>query len=249
MGALFAPVIIILMIVFSIIWMVGDSEESFVGYDEEVFQDYANEQYKAEFGRSSAYEDNLLIVFLTDEEHEAYAYIAWVGDHIAMDINLMLGADGTQLGEAMDNYINLNNYKYSLDSNLSNVVNALRKAIVELGLESSFICDETHTQVAPHLTNHTDLEMNTELVEDALAQFTWETRIPIVIVVEDMDDVFDTAEEAPSVGSDLWIGPVLIGAAVVIVIVVIIMSKKKKDQDDFGTPKKDSRYHEFDDMY
>ena len=34
-------------------------------YDEEKFQDFANSQYEAEFRKSSAYEDNLLITVLT----------------------------------------------------------------------------------------------------------------------------------------------------------------------------------------
>jgi hypothetical protein len=42
------------------------SEGGVVTYDENTFQDYANRQYAAEFGGSSAYEDNILIVFLTD---------------------------------------------------------------------------------------------------------------------------------------------------------------------------------------
>ena len=42
-------------------------------YDENTFQDYANKQYEKEFGETEAYEDNILLVFLADDEKELEA--------------------------------------------------------------------------------------------------------------------------------------------------------------------------------
>lgn len=162
-----------------------------VNYDENTFQDYANEQYKAEFGSSQAYEDNLLLVFLADaEECYDYYYIAWVGDHIASDINFMFGNEDTELGNAIAESVNENSYKYSLDSNIAHVVEAMQNHIASKSLESSFTCQEAHAQVTSHLTNKTALEMTEETVNTALQNFTQATGIPIVVVVDDIADVF-----------------------------------------------------------
>lgn len=247
MSILMTPLILIIFIVFFIIASFSGGTDVVInnGYDEEVFQDYANEQYQAEFGQSSAYEDNILIVFLTDEDDYSYAYIAWVGDHIVMDINHMMGADGTELGYAMESCINSSNYKYSLDTDLAFVVDKLTYAVEKMELESSFSCEEEHIQTESHLTNHTDLDMNEDMVNDALDDFTKATGIPMVIVVEDMNDVFGVHKEMEF---NLSGGFLLVIVAVVVIITVTVI-RRKKNEDDFGTPQKDSRYHEFDDQY
>lgn len=159
-------------------------------YDEDAFQDFADEMYEDEFGDSTAYEDNILLVVLTDDNYYDYYYIAWVGDHIATDINYMFGAEETELGEAMSDAINEASYKYSLDSNLAQVIETMEENIAELGLDSSFKCQEEHVQVESHLTNKTGIDLTEETVNDALESFTETTGIPIVIVVQDADDVF-----------------------------------------------------------
>ena len=169
----------------------GDDGYNSAEYDENTFQDYADEQYKKEFGSSSAYEDNILLVVLTeDENYYDYYYIAWVGDHIVTDINYLFGDNDTELGEAMADSINENSYKYSLDSNLAQVVESMENEIVSMGLTSSFSCSENHAQVESHLTNHTNIDMTEDTVNTALQSFTDATGIPIVIVVEEISEVF-----------------------------------------------------------
>ena len=159
-------------------------------YDEEILQDFADEQYAAEFGNSTAYEDNLLLVFLTAEDYYDFYYIAWVGDHIVTDINYMFGNEQTELGHALGSNINETSYKYSLDSDLAGVVDTMTQEIVAKGLNTSFGCEENHVQVESHLTNKTDISMTEDTVNEALKKFTETTGIPAVIVVEDMEDVF-----------------------------------------------------------
>lgn len=162
-------------------------------YDEEKFQDFANSQYEAEFKKSSAYEDNLLITVLTQDDYVSYYYIAWVGDHIDYDINGLLGNDYTTLGQLMKNNISETSYKYSLDTDLARVMQDLTVAVQSLGLEDSFTCSETHAQVKSHLTNRSQLDLTESTVNEALTDFTDATGIPVVVVVEDMDDVFGSA--------------------------------------------------------
>lgn len=194
LGTLFVPIFLVIFIIMFIFGSCSNgitiTEENEISYNEEVFQDFADDMYAKEFSDSTAYEDNLLLVVLTDEDYYDYYYIAWVGDHIATDINYLFGNESTELGQAMSDSVNETNYKYSLDSNLAQVIETMAQEITELGLESSFKCDENHNQVESHLTNKTDIEMTEGTVNAALEDFTEETGISVVIVVEDAEDVF-----------------------------------------------------------
>lgn len=211
-------------------------------YDENSFQDFANEQYEAVFGKSTAYEDNILLVFLTEnEEYYNYYYIAWVGDHIQTDINYMFGNEYTQFGQAIENSVNASSYKYSLDSNLAEVVKTMEKHITDLGLESSFVCTENHVQTQSYLINKTDTEMTADTVNSALDSFTQTTGIPITIVVADIDDVFgksgqniqtQTFTQSGTVTSILPVIAIVLAVIfAVILIITLIKYKKKKDKE------------------
>lgn len=233
-GMIFGPIIMIFMAIMLLVGFFGGavtevSQGGSVVYNESAFQDYADEQYAKEFGSSTAYEDNLLLVFLTSEDERGYAYIAWVGDHVDMDINYLFGGNGSDLGTAMDASINPSNYKYSLDSNLAMVVQQMQKKVEALGLDSSYICEEDHVQVKSHLTNYTDLSLTQSTVNTALESFTASTGIPLVIVVEETEAVFGR-----TVSGNSWIA--LIFAAVLLIVAISLIVKavkrKRKDPDD-----------------
>lgn len=170
-----------------------------VTYDENKFQDYADEMYAMEFGTSTAYEDNILLVFTVDEEYYNYYYIAWVGDHIERDINYMFGSNSSELGRAISASVNQQSYKYSLDSNLADVVDTMADKIEAKGLSDSFTCDETHAQVSSHLTNMAEIDMTLETVDSALMDFTERTGISIVLVVDEEEDVFGKSMPAGTI--------------------------------------------------
>lgn len=229
-GILLLPIIMIIVIVS----IVGTSfmtlfQGGTVFYDENKLQSYTDEQYAEEFGSSTAYEDNLLItVVVDDEECYSYYYIAWVGDHVQADIRNMLGSSDTTLGQAMDSSINASSYKYSLDSDLAQVVQTLTEEVQALGLESSFTCNEDHKQVQSHLTNHTDLPMTAATLNNALTMFTEQTGISTVIVVEDMEDVF--GKTIPI--STIILIVVLVLVAVLVVVAVVKAIRRRSDQQD-----------------
>ena len=243
LSMIFVPILLVIVVLCGLFSFVGSSVSTSaagggVRYDEEAFQDYANEQYAEVFGRSTAYEDNLLIVFLADESHSDYYYIAWVGDHVDTEINYMLGNNSTELGQAMSACINETSYKYSLDSNLAQVMETMTQKIEALGLESSFTCDEEHIQTESRLKNNTELEMTASTVNQALTAFTDSTGIPAVIVVEDAEAVFGKTITGSS------IGPVVLIAAIVILVVFLAVKlvRRRKDNADGY----DSRYSDFD---
>ena len=233
MNMIFGPIIFVIVILFFLFIIMGNgvTVQETGNYDENALQDYANRQYEAEFGGSSAYEDNLLITFLIDdEEYYDFYYIAWVGDHIATDINHMLGNNDTVLGQAMNACINATSYKYSLDSNLAQVMEMMSRKIQALGLENSFTCTENHAQVTSHLTNHTNLDMTEDTVNDALAAFTDATGIPVVIVVEDMDAVFGRTVANTSGSSVSFV--LILGLIAIVVIVLVVKKQRRRNFGD-----------------
>lgn len=232
-GAILAPIIVLIVaavFIFSAIGSFGSSlsiasQGGVLTYDENAFQDYADERYAAEFDDATAYEDNILLVVLTENEnYSQYAYIAWVGDHVATDINYMFGNDGTALGDAMDASINTNSYKYSLDSNLAAVIAAMEQEVTAAGLTSPFTCNEERMGAESHLTNRTDLELTEQTVDAALQSFTESTGIPLVVVVDDMDEVF---ERTMPTNLLIMLG---IGAVLVILVIWLIVRAVRKNR-------------------
>ena len=206
------------------------------GYDEEKFQDFANSQYEAEFGSSSAYEDNLLITVLVNEDYYDYYYIAWVGDHIDYEINCLMGNNDTVLGQTMENSISSSSYKYSLDSDLANVMKVMTGHIQNLKLDSSFTCSERRGGIRSHVTNHANIELTESTINGALEEFTDATGIPVVIVVEDMKDVFGRGESAVQGIATNYGGIILtavlgVGAVVAIVAAVTFVRRRNQKLD------------------
>ncbi len=237
------PIILILVVVLMVTSVLGSFGSALstvasggnLTYDENQFQDYADNQYAAAFGNTTAYEDNLLLVFtVEDEEYWDYAYIGWVGDHINNEINLMFGNEQTAFGRAITASINGQSYKYSLDSNLSLVVESMQDQIVAKNLPSSFksTCRDTqHVQVESHMINNTDLPLTEETVNDALVAFTEATGISVVLVVEDIDDVFDRTIPISDIITLIFAGVILI---IAIVLIVRVFKNKKKNGGNNG---------------
>lgn len=249
MGLIMGPIILIFL---AVVLLFGNLSAAFadvaaggsIRYSEEVFQDYADAQYRAEFGSSTAYEDNILIVLLTDEgEHTGYYCIAWVGDHINSNINMMFGDEYTVFGRAMNTYVNVASYKYSLDSNMAQVAEKMAFEIEALGLESSFKCDEEHAQVTSHLTNKTELPMTEDTVNQALKEFTDKTGIPMVIVVEEAEEVFGRTILMRSV---LW---VIIGLAMIGFAIYLIVKAVKNKNRPQGGNQNNSQYNSYNQTY
>lgn len=243
MGALMAPIIILLVAVVMLFSSVGSSFSNLanggtVNYNEKTFQDYANQQYAAEFGSSSAYEDNILLIFLTDEESTGYYAIGWVGDNIHSDINKLFGAEGTALWRITNSTINQEYYAYSLGSNLASVAEKMTDEVTRLNLDSPFRQKSDHSSMTPsHITNHTGLQISKETVDAALQQFTAETDIPMVIVVDSMEKVLG---KTLAIG-DIMVIVITVGLAVLAIWLIVRAVRnrpKKGDYDNHNTSSK-----------
>lgn len=229
LGMAFGPIFAILIVAVVLVGFVGSSVMEIaaggsVNYDEAKLQAFADDRYAEAFS-GTAYEDNLLLVFLTYDDCYSYSYIAWVGDHIAPEISDLLGDDYTELGQAMAACISDTDYTYSLDSDLARVLKGVAQKIQGLRLESSYSCQEENPNATSELINRTDLPMTEETVNQALAQFTDMTGIPCAVVVEDAEDVFGRSVAPFSVITVAVVG-------IVAVVVVVNLARKKKRQEE-----------------
>ena len=245
MGMMLMPVIILLIaltLIVNVIGSVGSSISNVASggqilYDEPQMENYANKQYAAEFKNAKDYEDNILIVFLADESYEGYYTIAWVGDNIANDINYMFGNEYTEFGREMTGNIN-SYFEYSLSKNLASVIDGMTDEVVNLGLSSSFIRDNgSPAGYQSHVTNHSSLSVNAETLNRALQDFTKETDIPIVIVIDDIDNVFDRTIN----GNDIFtiIFAVVMAGVAIYLLVRAFRNKDNRPQDENDRPDPD----------
>ncbi len=200
----------------------GDTE-----YSEEKLQAYADQCYAEAFGSlSSAYEDNILIVFLVNDECNDFYTIAWVGDNIHTEINNLFGDETTAYGNAVFSYVDTGYYAYSLDSALASVIDTMADEIGALGLESSFRAESAGAKADSHFVNKSGLALTASTVDASLDAFTDETGIPTVIVVDTIEDVFGKTMSFGTIYTVLGV------FAVIGVVIWLIVRKAKKNTAD-----------------
>lgn len=204
-----------------------------VVYNEEGMQDYANDQYAQLFGGNNAtYEDNVLIVMLTNEDLQTWYCIGWVGDNLATDVNNLFGNEKTALGKAMSASINSSNYKYSLGTNLAQVVESLQSSIENLKTNSVYRVEKAESHPAGQVYNKSadGISFSEETVNAALKEFTEATDITMSIVVADSTEVFGR-----TLGADAIIA-LIVGVILIVVAVVKIYQyvKYRREEEAHG---------------
>lgn len=205
-------------------------------YNEEKFQDYANEEYYKAFG-TDADEDNILIVFSPDEERENYYCIAWVGNHVASEIYDMFGNEKTELGVAINSNLNQSGYEYSLSKNLYEAISDMKDHAVRLDLDSSYIktCKDERDITKSKVVNYTDLNLDVDTLQSALDEYSSATGIPISIVIEDDVDIFGKGMP-PATILTIVICVIVVGVGAFLIIRAIVKNRKVKREaeNDLG---------------
>ena len=240
LGALMAPFILLMIVALMMFATVGSalinvSNGGIVSYDEATFQDYAKSEYDKAFGNSDAYEDNILIVVFVNEERDYYYYIPYGGNNFADEIYELFdvgGAFDASIEGSIQEY-----YEHSLDEDLIRVMRTMTRKVANLGLESPYYKTYSHANSPEsHLENYTDLSMSKASVDEALEEFTAQTEIPVVLVVEDMEDVFGKSLPAGDIMILLILG--VLGVVAIVAIVRVVKNRSKFKQ---GNPEDDNR--------
>lgn len=246
-GFLFGPIFLIL---FLLIYLFGalttgvdvqTTDPNGLVRDEMVFQGYVDDLYARYFSDTEDYEDHMVMVVLTYEDCYYYDYVVWCGDDIEPKIYNMMGIRGA-LDTVMNGTINETNYKYSLDSDLAQVMRTMADKVAALGLEDSYTCDTVHGAATAEFVNNTELPMTVTTVEKALNYFAETTGISLVLVVEDAADVYQKQETGTGINVGRVLAVILL-VVLVIVIIVIARKKRKQDPDDPAEYRKD-RYRD-----
>ena len=254
-GGCFSALVIALLCIFATIWLFLPDEGVTINlgeediYNEATMQDYANDKYMQYFGSSTAVEDNILLVFLTNEDCDGYYTIAWVGDNVKDDINNMFG-EYTEYGEAL--YNNVDEYfAYSFDSDLADVIETMTQHITALNLDSSFYWESDRSNLADSkFVNLTTMDLTTEIVHRAITDFTDKTGIPMVIVVDSAEEVFGvvtttdntvTVEPAtPKLNSTMIITIAVVVIFLAAAIGVYVWTNKSKSKAKTKAPKEET---------
>lgn len=238
LGALFTPIICMVLAIVMMIGVIGGGLTTLfrggnVVYNENKMQDYASRQYATIYDPSSAtYEDNVLVVFLTNEDGQSYYCIGWVGDNLKSQISDLFGNEYTTLGSAMQSSINTSSYRYSLGSNLAQVTEKMETSVRNQNLDTVYRAQKAERHEAGKVYNrsNSDIQFNAETVDAALKNFTDSTDISMSIVVADAKDVFGKSLNSAAILA-LLLCIVLIVYAVV--AIVRYVKRRRGNTDDW----------------
>ena len=234
LGMLFVPIFMLIIVGMMLISSFGTAIGNVasggqVMYDETVMQEYAGDRYGEIFGAySSSYEDNLLVVFLTNEEYDGYYAIAWAGWNLDTDVYNMFGDERAEFSQIMLSTVNDTYYKNSLSKDLELTMDKLADRIELLGVKHT----PGGNTAESRLINRSALPMSEDLVDAALVDFTERTGIPAVIVVDEMEDALGKYIR----GQDITLVIIFIALLALVIFLVVkgIKEKKKYGKGGFG---------------
>lgn len=206
-------------IIFAIILImaIATADEG-IGYEEQRFQEYADEQYFAAFYDTDNYEKNILIVFTVFEGYDGYDCITWGGNYIDGETEMLFGSYfQSTVRDSIPDY-----YENAMTKSLRNIVDSMTKIAPDNA--SGQDVDTQHSM----LYNYSSLEIDKTIVNDSLQKFTEKTGYPIAIVIANGEEVF--GEEEDDSGEIV----IAIIAIVVIVIIAIIFIKSATKSNGGG---------------
>ena len=199
-----------------------------IKYSDETFNNYVNEQYASEFGESSAYDDNLLIVFLTNQRGNGYYAMALAGKNLDPQIRQMFGGEITEFWTTLESSMT-EYYKFSAQKGFRVTLEQLSASISDKRLESAFVTEQDHSSLTvPHVTNYSSLSINEDSVNIAIRIFTESTGIPTVMVIDTAENVFGKTMPVKEIVVSV------ISAAVITVSSVLIVKDVKKRRGSNG---------------
>ena len=234
LGAFIAPIIIFLMVAMLAVGFLGDAMANIrnggsIVYDEETFQDYANEHYYREFKDSTSIEANMMFFVLTSENYDGFYMIAWVGDDIRYEVNEMFGDEYTEFGTTALSTINTEMYKYSLDTDIAALAIKMADKVAARGYSSNLGAGKTPSSgVTSHLVNASNVQLTEQTVNEGLEYFHEKTDIPLVVVVDEAEDVFGIT---PPTGDYILVA-IFAGLIVLAIVLTVKAIKARKERRD-----------------
>jgi len=137
--------------------------------------------------------NGLLITFLiedVDSKYDQYFCISKTGENLADKVRNEFGNDQSSFGKAVLKEVD-DKYKESFSSDIVAIIAEMSKEITDHNLESHFKDGSIPADTSiSRVINHTPLAISKEDINDALKSFSSETDIPVVVVIDSIDRVF-----------------------------------------------------------
>ena len=132
----------------------------------------------------------------------------------------------------MQSSINTSSYRYSLGSNLTQVTEKMETSVRNQNLDTVYRAQKAESHEAGKVYNrsNSDLQINTEIIDAALKNFTDSTDISMSIVIADAKDVFGKSLNTSAILA-LLLCIILIVYAVV--AIVRYVKRRKGNADDW----------------
>lgn len=225
----------LVLILFIAVVFAGVTEEE--GIEKDELQQYGTEKYYEIFGSSSAIEDNILLIFLADEELDDYSTMGIVGANVTYYIRVMF-EDGEDYYDAVYDNFDYDDFADYLTMGFGNVIGIMTDAITDHGFYSSFNTNSNRSSLVPSgVINQTALTLDESYITDKLEHFTEMTEIPCVLLIEYEQNVYSEFETVfDDIGIALFILMMLLIPATIIVAIITFLNSVGGKQIDSDRP-------------
>ena len=188
-------------------------------YSDQVADFYRTEAYEDVFENSSAKEDNLLIVYLVNDDGNMFYCMSKLGNNVKENVTKLFGNKDSSFGKVVTDSMD-KEFKNTIGSNLSDIIDGMNGEIKKLGLSTPFKESSDKSALAESkLVNKSSLDVSENEVNASLKAFTDETGIPAVVIIDKIDTVFQ---------KKMPVGDIALLVILVIVAVISIVSTTKK---------------------
>lgn len=188
-------------------------------YSDQVADFYRTDAYNDLFEKSSAKEDNLLIVYLVNDEGNQFYCMSKLGANVSGSVTKLFGNEESEFGKIVKGSMD-EQFKDTFSGSLCTIVDSMGDKIQALNLSSPFTADSDKSALAESkVINKSSLSVSEIDINASLVAFTEDTGIPAVIVIDEIETVF---------GKRMPVGDIALLAIVAIVAVISVTSTVKK---------------------
>ena len=163
-------------------------------YNDSAAVKYRDEEFLKYFSDTSNGKNGILIVFLVEDKDSMYDNffcISKIGENISDKISAEFGNNESSFGAAVLSSID-DKYENSFSGDVATIMNTMKDKIKSLKVDASFkdVSINSDTSVSK-IINYTPLAISEDTVNEALDSFASETDIPVIVVVDSIDKVFE----------------------------------------------------------
>jgi len=190
-----------------------------INYSDQVADNYRTEAYADAFSSSSAKEDNLIIVYLVNGDGNQFYCMSKLGTNVAENVTKLFGNKDSEFGKIVTSSMD-KEFKNTLGYSLCEIVDGMGDKIQALNLGSPFKAESDRTSTAESkIINKSSLDVSVNDVNSSLVAFTQDTGISAVIVIDEIENVFEKR---------MPVGDIALLAILTIVAVISVVSTTKK---------------------